>query len=108
MRIFVGITDQDWFDLLSSRPGIEDVNFWRPSPTATFGALNPGELFLFKLHAPENYIVGGGFFARFEQMTVNLAWEVFGVSNGVMTLTEMRERIAHYRHEQWHRATTLR
>ena len=99
MRIFVGITDRDWFDLLSSRRAIEEVNFWRPSPNATFKALTPGELFLFKLHAPENYIVGGGFFARFEQMPVNLAWEVFGPTNGVRTLTEMRNRIAHYRRE---------
>lgn len=99
MRIFVGITDRDWFDFLTSQSGIEEVNFWRPSPNATFKALTPGELFLFKLHAPENYIVGGGFFARFEQMPVNLAWEVFGLSNGVTTLAEMRHRIAHYRRE---------
>ena len=99
MRIFVGITDRDWFDLLSSHTGIEEVNFWRPSPNATFKALTPGELFLFKLHAPDNYIVGGGFFARFQQMPVNLAWEVFGLTNGVRTLNEMRNRIAYYRRE---------
>jgi putative restriction endonuclease len=99
MRIFVGITDRDWFDLLSSQTGIEEVNFWRPSPSATFKALTPGELFLFKLHAPDNYIVGGGFFARFQQMPVNLAWEVFGLTNGVRTLNEMRNRIAYYRRE---------
>lgn len=31
-------------------------------------------------------------------MPVDLAWEVFGESNGVRSLTEMRGRIAHYRH----------
>ncbi len=46
MRIFVGITDRDWFDLLSSQSEIEEVKFWRPSPNATFKALTPGELFL--------------------------------------------------------------
>ena len=96
MRIYIGITDRNWFDLLSSRLENEEVNFWRPS-NAPFKALAPGELFLFKLHAPENFIVGGGFFARFEHMPVDLAWEVFGESNGVRSLTEMRGRIAHYR-----------
>ena len=40
------------------------VNFWQPSGTMKFQALQPGELFLFKLHSPNNYIVGGGVFAQ--------------------------------------------
>jgi putative restriction endonuclease len=65
MRIFVAITDQDWFDLHTSRAQVEEVNFWRPSPTVNFKALQPGELMLFKLHSPLNFITGGGFFTRF-------------------------------------------
>ena len=61
MRIFVGVTDKEWFDLHASRVNVDEVNFWRPSPTATFKAFDPGELLLFKLHAPDNFIVGGGF-----------------------------------------------
>jgi putative restriction endonuclease len=99
MRIFVGVTDKDWFTLHGSRAQVDEVNFWRPSPSATFKALDPGELFLFKLHAPDNYIVGGGFFTKFQQLPVNLAWDAFGVANGVLTLAEMRERIAYYRRE---------
>lgn len=99
MRIYVGVTDRDWFDLLSKRSVVEEVNFWRPSPNVGFKALGPGELFLFKLHAPENYIVGGGFFVRFQQMPLNLAWEVFEASSGVGSLSEMRDRIGHYRRE---------
>jgi hypothetical protein len=34
-----------------------------PGDAAPFRALQPGELFLFKLHAPLNFIVGGGVFA---------------------------------------------
>lgn len=64
MRIFVGVTDKDWFTLLASRVNIEEVNFWRPSPKIPFKALDPGELFLFKLHSPDNFIVGGGFFTK--------------------------------------------
>lgn len=69
----------------------------RPSPEAGFKALRPGELLLFKLHAPMNFITGGGFFVRFHQLPVNLAWETFGEANGVRSLEEMRQRIAHYR-----------
>jgi putative restriction endonuclease len=38
----------------------DEVNFWQPNSLRTFRALGEGELFLFKLHAPQNYIVGGG------------------------------------------------
>jgi putative restriction endonuclease len=75
------------------------VNFWRPSPTATFVALEPGELLLFKLHSPDNYIAGGGFFKRFHQLPINLAWETFQEGNGVQSLAEMRARVWKYRRE---------
>lgn len=97
MQIFVGVTDKDWFQLHASRANVDEVNFWRPSPTATFKALDPGELLLFKLHAPDNFIVGGGFFTKFLQLPINLAWDAFRESNGVRSLTEMRQRIAKYR-----------
>jgi HNH endonuclease len=53
--------------------------------------------FLFKLHAPRNFIVGGGVFARADILPISLAWEAFGVSNGAPSLTEMRRRVAFYR-----------
>lgn len=62
-----------------------------------FKALAPGELFLFKLHSPNNYIVGGGFFATSSLLPVSVAWETFGEYNGVRSLEAMRERIAKYR-----------
>jgi putative restriction endonuclease len=98
MRLFVAVTDNDWFALHSSATWVDEVNFWRPSPEVTFKALSPGELLLFKLHAPENFVVGGGFFTRFLQLPVNMAWDVFGEANGVRSLAEMRARIGHYRH----------
>ena len=45
-------------------------------------ALQPGELFLFKLHAPRNFIVGGGVFARADNRPTSLAWEAFAATNG--------------------------
>ena len=62
MKLYVGITDYDWFKLHTSNESVDEVNFWRPSSTATFKALHWGEPFLFKLHSPRNFIVGGGFF----------------------------------------------
>lgn len=97
MRIFVGVTDKDWFMLHASRANVDEVNFWRPSPTAAFKALDPDELLLFKLHSPDNFIVGGGFFTKFQQLPVNIAWDTFGIANGVGSLTDMRQRIAFYR-----------
>jgi putative restriction endonuclease len=97
MRAFVAITDRDWFDLLRSQPQLEEVNFWQPSGTHKFHALEPGELFLFKLHSPDNYIVGGGLFAHFSLLPISLAWESFGISNGAQNLFEMRHRVEKYR-----------
>ena len=81
MKLYVGITDYDWFKLHTSRESVDEVNFWRPSSTATFKALQWGEPFLFKLHSPRNFIVGGGFFTKFLQLPVSLAWDAFGEAN---------------------------
>ena len=60
VSLYIGITDYDWFRFLSALPSVEEVNFWQPGGRTNFRALQPGELFLFKLHAPRNFIVGGG------------------------------------------------
>ncbi|BDP42598.1 hypothetical protein DAETH_25670 [Deinococcus aetherius] len=98
MRLFVGVTDDQWFHFLAARPDWTEVNFWRPSGKG-FHALTEGELFLFKLHAPHHFIVGGGFFTRALLLPLGLAWETFGEANGVRHLPEMRRRIARYRRQ---------
>ena len=97
MRFFVGVTDWDWYSLHASASFVDEVNFWRPSPTAGFAALQPGELFLFKLHAPRNFIAGGAFFTKFTSLPVSLAWEAFGQGNGARSQEEVRSRISRYR-----------
>lgn len=97
MKLYVGITDYDWYSLHAAKKSVEEVNFWRPSATASFKALQPGELFLFKLHAPRNFIVGGGFFTRFLPLPLSLAWGAFGEANGARSLEEVRTRISKYR-----------
>ena len=54
-------------------------------------------MFLFKLHAPRNVIVGGGIFAYANALPCSLAWEAFGEANGARSAQEMRARIARYR-----------
>lgn len=59
---YVGITDYDWYEYLSSQPGLEEVNFWKPAGSSHFRSLGPGGPFLFKRYDPYHAIVGGGYF----------------------------------------------
>jgi len=93
LQAYIGVTDKDWYRYLSGLPGIDEVNFWQPGGHQRFQALNPGEPFLFKLHSPDNYIVGGGFFAHSTICPLSLAWEAFGEKNGTRNLFEMRRLI---------------
>jgi HNH endonuclease len=89
------VTDKNWFlRLRAAQP--EEVNFWQPSPSAPASFLQAGTPFLFKLHYPDNAIVGGGFFTRFSTLPARLAWESFGLCNGVRDYADLRARIASY------------
>lgn len=91
MDFFLGVTDNAWFRHLANLCP-DEVNFWRPSGRG-FGAVPIGSPFLFKLHSPEDYIVGGGFFVRAEQLPLSLAWDTFGEKNGAPTLGTLRQLI---------------
>ena len=93
MKAYVGVTDLDWFDFLSSRPWIREANFWRPHGASTFRVLQPGEPFLFKAKAPLNKVVGGAIFQEFVPLNISSAWEFFGEGNGVASLSELIDRI---------------
>lgn len=97
IKAYIGVTDGEWFDLLRRQADLEETNFWQPSGNRSFQAIKPGELFLFKLHSPRNYIVGGGVFTHFSLLPISLAWEAFGVGNGARTFQEMRDRVEKYR-----------
>ena len=97
MRFFVGVTDGDWFEHLAAMPGLDEVNFWRPSGQTSFRAIKPGELFLFKLHSPRNFIVGGGHFVTYSRLPVSVAWLAFGEKNGVRDLVAFRQLVDKYR-----------
>lgn len=96
MKFWVGVTDKAWFERLRARAP-DEVNFWQPSSRRLATFLEPGVPFLFKLHAPDNYIVGGGFFVRFSALPARLAWEAFGENNGVDNYQSLRQRVGQYR-----------
>ncbi len=96
INLVVAVTDDDWFEMLRWQPNLTEVNFWAPS-ASNFRALQPGELFLFKLHAPRNVIVGGGIFAYANVLPCSLAWDAFREANVARSAQGMRNRIAKYR-----------
>jgi putative restriction endonuclease len=98
MNAYLGVTDRDWFDYLSAQLDVDEVNFWQPNPWGgAFGVLRRGEPFLFKLKAPVNAIAGGGFFERYEDLPLSLAWNAFGIKNGAASLQAVRERLVRLR-----------
>jgi putative restriction endonuclease len=96
-KAYIGITDQSWFDFLRSKRDLDELNFWQPGGHGQFHTLSVGEPFLFKLHSPLNYIVGGGFFTHSSLLPCSLAWEAFGEKNGADSLNKMRRQIDNYR-----------
>lgn len=95
MQIYVGITDYDWYEFLKNNKA-DEVNFWKPG-TRPFKALQINDMFLFKLHHPKNYIVGGGFFVKYSLLPTYLAWNAFGEKNGTKSLKELNDAIGKYR-----------
>ena len=98
MKFWVGIIDDDVFVQLS-RLKPDEVNFWQAGPTPP-RRMDPGTLFLFKLHVPNDYIVGGGYFVRFSVLPCFLAWQAFGEKNGVTSLQELVQGMTHDRRSQ--------
>ena len=99
MKLFVGITDPEWFRYLRERRA-DEMNFWRPRSKGHFKVLEPGELFLFKSKYPDNRIVGGAFFVRHTVLSLDLAWKAFGQANGTDSLGSLRLMIQRHRRDK--------
>lgn len=93
MRFWTGVTDNDWFDFLSRRAHLDEVNFWHPRGRAPFNTLPPGTPFLFKLKRPHHHIAGGAYFVKFERLPLRLAWEAFGDKNGAASFPALANLI---------------
>ena len=96
MKMYVGVTDYDWYTILKAEK-CEEVNFWKPGGKTNFKAVDPNDMFLFKLHSPNNFIVGGGFFVRFSILPTFLAWDAFGIKNGTPNLKGLNEKVSKYK-----------
>jgi putative restriction endonuclease len=102
MKLFVGVTNNDWFRYHEARRP-DEVNFWRPRSQSEFRALQTGDIFLFKLHSPLDYIAGGGVYVRHSFLPLHLAWQAFGDKNGVPDFkTFERAILAHRKPEEMH------
>lgn len=99
MKFYIGVTDDSWFHFLAQqRP--DELNFWRPRDKSDFKVIEEGSPFLFKLHSPNNFIVGGGFFVRHLFLPLSLAWDSFEFKNGAATYDEFRSSIMKFRSEE--------
>jgi putative restriction endonuclease len=87
MRFWLGVTDNQWFNFVSSHQ-CPEVNFWQPSARAPFVSLPEGTPFLFKLKRPNHHVAGGGHFVRHTRLPLSTAWDVFGQQNGADSLQE--------------------
>lgn len=96
MKFYAGLTDKRWFDFLRQAPR-EDVNFWRPLGSTTFGAIPALAPFLFKLKAPHYAIGGVGFFSNYTSLPASVAWDVFRERNGYSTYEAFLAAIQGYR-----------
>jgi len=99
VNLYIGNTDNDWFDFLAAQPDLTEVNFWQPSEKA-FHRIQPGELFAFRLKSPRNKIGGFGVLSSTSILPLQMAWETFGRSNGVSSYDALCTAIARYRRNE--------
>ena len=97
LSAFLGITDNNWFDYLRRNQITDEVNFWIPSAPVR-KHVEPGSLWLFKLKAPLNFIAGAGVFMHYSVLPLQMAWDAFGIGNGVPTVDALRIAIMRYKH----------
>lgn len=96
MKYWVGVTDDLWFEFLRDlQPKPDEVSFWHPSGKPPF--TQQTSLFLFKLHAPRHFIVGGGIFSKAVKLPLSILWEVFDKKNGRENFSDLREIVTSYR-----------
>ncbi len=99
-QVFVALTDRAWFDYLAGRSAsrrVDEVNFWLPRGTRPMKHMVPGEPVFFRLKKPDYVVVGYGFYAHFQVLDLDLAWQTFGDKNGDPSREAFLSRIGKYR-----------
>jgi hypothetical protein len=83
---------------LSSQSDLTEVNFWQPSGKE-FRAIQPGELFVFRLKSPRNKIGGFGVLSNSSVLPLQMAWDTFHLANGVQSYEALRVAIGRFRED---------
>ena len=94
--IYIGNTDQRWFEFCKDKSPLSEVNFWQPS-RQHFKAIDEGGIFFFRRKAPINKIAGFGILASSGTISIGQAWRDLGISNGVNDEEHFIELIRKYR-----------
>lgn len=91
----VGLTDQDWFEFLRDNQAGEEVNFWTPTPWS-IRRLRSGDTWHFLLKSPIRKLGGFGVFTEYLEMSIDVAWQRYGIANGVSSHADLLERCQRY------------
>jgi putative restriction endonuclease len=94
MKLWLAVTQDQWFKFVASKNLGGEINFWKPS-CRRFLCLKAGEPFLFKMHDPDARIAGIAKFVRYEVMPTNEAWRIYGERNGYRDEYEFRSAVSH-------------
>ncbi len=98
-KLLICRVPHNWYELIRANyitNGSAKVNVWYPSGAEheDFSVAEPGTPALFVLTDPNEreFIAGGGFFQRTEEMPLQKAWNLYGVRNGVMDFEDFKAR----------------
>ena len=89
-------TDLDWFHYLRRTGYNSEINFWTPTPW-NISKLSGGERLYFMLKSPIRKIGGYGQFLEYRNLSVNEAWNKFGLKNGCTSKDEFISRLDKYK-----------
>ena len=95
-KYVVAVTDNLWFYQLKTSNDLNEINFWTPTPWNP-RQLTKGDKWFFLLKAPIRKIAGYGHFVRYEELTLDQAWDKYKTSNGCRDIESMRNRIENYK-----------
>lgn len=90
----LAVTDPRWYEFMLAESQAEPLNFWTPTPWNP--KISEGVTFGFMVKSPFRKIGGYGRFARYEELSVNEAWQRFRTANGVPDRDTFRARIAEF------------
>ncbi|MDB2099829.1 hypothetical protein [Clostridium paraputrificum] len=95
---YIGITDNNWAKFINDNM-ISKANFW--CKKHSFKAIKEGDIFFFlkknsaqeKKEKLERKLVGYGIFKKFEVLSIEDAWNIYGIGNGFSNIKLFSDKI---------------